>query len=93
MKECSPQAITRRSFLAKTALASSALMLPDLARPASHARPRPNILYLMTDQQTQGAYERALTEHLERSLHVFKSGKPEIERTGFKQRVEEMGRN
>jgi len=50
MNKRSPQAITRRSFLTKTALASSAFMIPDLARSAAQNESRPNILYLMTDQ-------------------------------------------
>ena len=51
MKKCSRRTMTRRSFLKKTALASSALMISDLAHSASQAKSKPNILYLMTDQQ------------------------------------------
>lgn len=50
MNERSGHTIRRRSFLRKTAFASSAFMIPDLARSAPESRARPNILYLMTDQ-------------------------------------------
>ena len=51
MKTDSTSAMTRRDFLKRTACASSTLMAPNLARAASESPRRPNILYLMTDQQ------------------------------------------
>jgi arylsulfatase len=50
MEKSSLQAMTRRRFLKYTACASSALLIPHTAGADSESRPRPNILYLMTDQ-------------------------------------------
>ncbi|MHC4330915.1 MAG: hypothetical protein ACYSWW_22645, partial [Planctomycetota bacterium] len=43
--------ITRRIFLRRTALISTGIAFgADTARPDRRAKPKPNILYLMTDQ-------------------------------------------